>query len=133
MRRIFELLVVFALGFVVAQVGFDRAGADEAASRPGYMIVMGKNYAPEDLQPYGRALPTIYEKYQGGYVALTTSVEVLEGEYPYQSIILSKWPSIQNARDFWASPEYAEAIKLREGIGEFDVITFEGLPETPPQ
>ena len=133
MRRAFELVVVFAMGFFAAQIGFDHADADEAASRPGYMIVMGKGYTPEQLQPYGRALPPIYERYQGGYVALTTSVEVLEGDYPYQSIILSKWPNIQNARDFWASPEYAEARKLRDGIGEFDVITFEGLPENPPQ
>ena len=128
MRRILELLVVFGMGFYAAQFGFEHADAEEAESKPGYMIVMGQNYEPEELQPYGRALPPIYEKYQGRYIALTSSVEVLEGEYSYQSIIISKWPSVQNARDFWASPEYAEARKLRDGIGEFDVITFEGLP-----
>ena len=105
--------------------------ADTAA--PGYMIVMGRDYAREDLAPYFAALPPIYEKYGGRYLALTAKVEELEGSYPYQSIIMSQWASVADAQAFWTSPEYAEARKLREGIGAFDVIAFEGLAPAPAE
>jgi uncharacterized protein (DUF1330 family) len=37
---------------------------------------------------------------------------------------------MQAALDFWNSPEYREAVKLREGTGTFRVTLLETLP--PP-
>ena len=127
MRVFIALCSAFVVGFVVGQTSPDTANAETEAAKPGYMVVMGKNYNREDLMPYSQSLPPIYAKYQGAYVAFAAKVETFEGAYPYQSMIISKWPSIENARQFWNSPEYAEARKLREGVGEFDVIAFEGL------
>lgn len=92
-----------------------------------YMLVMGKNYNPPDLGPYAQALPPIYAKYGGEYVAFSTNVDIAEGQYDYQSLIISGWPDAASARKFWDSPEYREAIKLREGIGEFDVVIVPSL------
>ena len=133
MRRILEIGMAFGLGLFLARTDLETVQAQEMPEGPGYMIVMGKGYEFEKMRPYFESLPPIYEKYEGSYMALTSSIDVLEGAYPYQSIIVSKWPKLQNAQDFWASPEYAEAIKLREGIGEFDVIAFQGLPAGAPE
>lgn len=92
-----------------------------------YMIVQGKNYNPADLGPYAASLPPIYAKYGGRYVAFTTDIDVAEGENDAQAVIVSAWPSSNAARAFWDSPEYAEAIKLRDGIGEFEVIIIDAL------
>lgn len=92
-----------------------------------YMLVMGKDYQAKDLGVYAATLPPIYEKYGGEYVAFTTDMTVFEGAYGYQSLIVSGWPSVQAAQDFWSSPEYREAIKLREGIGTFDVVVIPSL------
>ena len=129
MRIVLVVCVAFVIGFVFGRTTPDMALAEEDKVRPGYMVVMGKNYNREDLMPYAQSLPPVYEKYQGAYIAFTAQYEQFEGEYPYQSIIVSKWPNIDKARQFWNSPEYAESRKLREGIGEFDVIAFEGIPE----
>ena len=102
------------------------------ADAPGaYMIVQGKNYAPQDLGPYAASLPPIYAKYGGRYVAFSTDYDIVEGTSDYQATIISAWPSAEAAREFWTSPEYREAIKLRDGIGEFDVIIVPALPKTP--
>lgn len=93
-----------------------------------YMIVQGKGYAPGSLGPYAAALPPIYAKYGGRYVAFETDIDVAEGDSDYSAVIVSAWPSKIAARAFWDSPEYAEAIKLREGIGEFDVVIIGALP-----
>ena len=129
MRVALIVCATFLLGFAAGQKKSEEAFADEKAQAPGYMVVMGKNYNRDDLMPYAQSLPPIYEKYNGQYIAFTAKYEQFEGEYPYQSIIVSKWPSVDDARAFWDSPEYAEARKLREGIGEFDVIAFDGIPE----
>jgi len=103
--------------------------AKPAADMPGaYMIVSGKNYEAKDLGPYAATLPPIYEKYGGRYVALSTDYAVMEGNPDAKAIIISAWPDAEAAKAFWTSPEYAEAIKLREGIGEFKVVILPALP-----
>lgn len=103
--------------------------ADVKADVPGaYMIVQGKGYAAKDLGPYAASLPPIYAKYGGHYVAFSTDYAIVEGQSDYQATIISAWSSAEAAQEFWDSPEYIEAKKLREGIGEFDVIIVPALP-----
>ena len=97
-----------------------------------YMLVMGKDYNPADLGAYAKTLPPIYAKYGGEYVAFSTDIDIAEGRYDYQSLIISGWPSAKDARAFWDSPEYREAIKLRDGIGTFDVVIVPSLAAPRP-
>ena len=92
-----------------------------------YMLVQGKNYEPGSLAAYAAALPPIYAKYGGRYIALSTDFDIAEGDNDSQAIIITAWPDADAARAFWDSPEYREAIKLREGIGEFDVVIIPAL------
>ncbi|MGB6229133.1 MAG: DUF1330 domain-containing protein [Litorimonas sp.] len=103
--------------------------ADAPAPIGAYLIVQGKGYDPADIGPYAASLPPIYETYGGRYVAFDTTIDVAEGDSDYQVLIMSAWPSEAAARAFWDSPEYAEAIKLREGIGTFDVVIVGALPD----
>ena len=99
------------------------------ADKPGaYMVVMGKDYVPADLAPYQATLPPIYEKYGGRYVALSTEPDFAEGRNDYQAVVISAWPDAAAARRFWDSPEYRESVKLREGLGTFDVVIVPALP-----
>lgn len=101
----------------------------QMADTPGaYMIVAGKNYEAKDLAPYAASLPPIYAKYGGKYVAFSTDYAVMEGSPEAQAVIISAWPNAAAAKSFWLSPEYREAIKLRDDIGEFDVIILPALP-----
>jgi len=94
-----------------------------------YIIVNGKNYDVNDLAPYAARLPPIYEKYGGEYVAFAPNYDVVEGSSESQAIIISAWPSVEAAKNFWNSAEYTEARKLREGIGEFDVVIVPAISQ----
>jgi len=97
---------------------------------PGaYMIVSGKNYDAKDLAAYGASLPPIYKKYGGEYVAFSPNYVTLEGTPDAKAIIISAWPDVKAAETFWKSPEYEEARKLREGIGEFEVVILPAIPK----
>lgn len=119
------------LGCGVLLQGLPSARADgeaATAAKPALLVVMGRNYDRDALREYARALPPIYAQYGGEYLAVTRGFEVLEGEYPYESIVVSRWPSLAAARAFWHSPQYTQAKQIRAGNGEFDVIAFEALP-----
>lgn len=130
-----SLYLMFALGLAACSaqsapptLPIATADAPKAIAPGAYMIVQGKGYMAKDLGPYAASLPPIYAKFGGRYVAFSTDYNVVEGQSDYQATIISAWPSAETAQAFWDSPEYAEAKKLREGVGEFDVIIVPALP-----
>lgn len=101
-----------------------------SSDRPAYLLVQGHVTDREGFKAYNAALPPIYRKYGGEYLALVPAplVEVAEGPAENRSIVLARFPSRAAARAFWDSPEYTEARKLREGKGSFFVTILDGLP-----
>jgi uncharacterized protein (DUF1330 family) len=103
----------------------------QPGTRPGYLVVQGVVTDREGFKAYSAALPPIYAKYGGQYLAMVPAplVEVAEGDPENRSVVVARFPSKEAARAFWNSPEYAEAKKLRAGKGTFYVMVLEGLPE----
>jgi uncharacterized protein (DUF1330 family) len=101
-----------------------------AADRPAFLLVQGQVMDREGFKAYSAALPPIYRRYGGEYLAVVPAplVEVAEGNAENRSIVLARFPSRAAARAFWDSPEYAAAKKLREGKGTFFVTILDGLP-----
>ncbi len=118
-----------ALG-VVASGAHAQPAATEAA-RPGFLLVMGTVTDREALARYAVTLPAIYAQYGGRPIAngrVGARVRVLEGQFSQQSIVLSKFASIDGPNTFWWSPEYRRSAGLREGAGAFTVLKLKGMP-----
>lgn len=99
---------------------------------PAYLLVQGKVTDIEGFRLYNAALPPIYEKYGGRYLAVmpASRVEVAEGEPRLESVVIARFPSKEAAWGFWRSAEYEAAKTLREGKGSFYVTILEGWPGT---
>jgi uncharacterized protein (DUF1330 family) len=128
-----------ALGLVLG--GGQLLASSEAASSAGqapeppadgaYMIVMGTVHdRPAFFSGYMPGLPDLYARHGGRYMAVTGEVETLEGETGFQSIVLSRWPDMQSARDFWDDPDYRALADARiDGEwGDFNVVLIPALP-----
>lgn len=92
-----------------------------------YMIVIAK-ISDRDafINGYGRVAGALIEKFGGRYVLRGPGAELLEGDFgDGGSLVISEWPDKGAAREFWNSPEYAEAKKLREGIANCQVLLIE--------
>jgi len=100
------------------------------SDRPAYLLVQGTVTDREGFQAYSAALPPIYHKYGGAYLALVPApqIEVLEGNPEIRSVVIAKFPSKAAALAFWHSPEYTAAKALRAGKGTFYVTLLDGLP-----
>ena len=71
-------------------------------------------------------LPTI-TAYDGRFVARGGRTEVLEGAWTPRRVVIVEFPSLERAKAWWASPEYAEAKALRQATSEGTLIVIEGV------
>ena len=54
-------------------------------------------------------------------------VDVLEGDWAPNRLVLLKFPSVEQARKFYDSTEYGAARKAREGIAVMRMVLVEGV------
>ena len=110
-----------------------QAQADEAGTPDtgAYMIVLGTVYdRPAFMSRYASQLAGLYERHGGSYVAVTGDVTTLEGETPFESVVMSRWPDIESAQAFWNDPDYRALADLRieNEWGDFNVVVIPALP-----
>lgn len=98
--------------------------APEPAGQPAncLMIVTGTVTDRVAFRQYAAALPPLYERFGGSYLAIARNPEVLEGQIAYESLVVSQWPTCDAARAFWNSPEYRALAQMRQSWASFDVI-----------
>jgi len=55
------------------------------------------------------------------------AVQVLEGDWSPQRVVLLKFPTAEAARRFYDSPEYAAAKQARQGAAVMRMVLIEGV------
>ena len=66
-------------------------------------------------------------QYGGRYLVRGGAAEVAEGGAPPKTIIVVEFPSMERLREWYASPEYAEALKHRRTAIDRRLIFVEGV------
>ena len=75
---------------------------------------------------YPGAAAALLDQYGGRYLMRGPGAELLEGNFGNgASVVISEWPDKEAAHRFWNSPEYQETKKLREHLGECQVLLIE--------
>jgi uncharacterized protein (DUF1330 family) len=95
---------------------------------PAYVIVNITVRDPARYEEYKRlATPTV-TAYGGRYVARGGQVEVREGGWMPTRLVILEFPTVERARAWWDSPEYAPAKAVRQSCAETQLVITEGLP-----
>jgi uncharacterized protein (DUF1330 family) len=55
------------------------------------------------------------------------AIEVVEGDWQPERLVVLKFPSMAQARRFEASPEYASARAARQGAADMRMVLVEGV------
>lgn len=90
-----------------------------------FMFIQADVTDVEQFMEYARRAPALIEKFGGRYRCMRGAVDQLEGKPDNRKIVVSEWPSMEAAHEFWDSPEYAELKDLRAGAAEIDVYLCE--------
>jgi uncharacterized protein (DUF1330 family) len=100
----------------------------------GYSVGFARNIVSEKMRPYASALPPIYAKFGGQYLAMAgpaTGAEHLHGNWGPRSIMLGEFATLEAVEAFWWSPEYRAAAQLRTGAVTVDVCRLRGQAALP--
>lgn len=92
----------------------------------GYWIVTANISDPEGFTPYRETAGPVIASFGGRAIVRGDVTELVEGESHGRPFIV-EFPSLDAARDCYASPEYQAAIELRRDAARFDLILAEGL------
>lgn len=97
-----------------------------SSSSKGYWIVLSKINNPAGFGPYqAAAMPTI-ASFGGRAIARGDVLEVVEGNIPDRPYLI-EFPSYAAAKDCFHSAKYQEAIVLRSGVAQFNIVIVEGV------
>jgi uncharacterized protein (DUF1330 family) len=79
------------------------------------------------MEAYRTLAAQTIAQYGGRYLARGGAAEVVEGGPPAKTIIIVEFPSMARAREWYASVEYAEALKFRQTALERRLMFVEGV------
>jgi uncharacterized protein (DUF1330 family) len=97
---------------------------------PAYVISEVEVRDPSAIEAYRTLAAKTIAQYDGRYLARGGAAEVVEGGPPPKTIIVVEFPTMARLREWYASPEYAEALKRRRIALERHLMFVEGVP--PP-
>ena len=93
---------------------------------PAYLIARVNITDPARYQEYVKRTPAAIAKYGGRFIVRGGAVTALEGPPEHDRVVVIEFPSVDRAREFWASPEYAEAKSKRLGAATGQFLLVDG-------
>ena len=94
---------------------------------PAYIVVETDVHDPHQYERYKQASPAAVAAGGGRFIARGGELAVLEGDWRPKRLVLLEFPDLEAAKRFYASPEYQEAKRLREGAAGFNMVAVEGV------
>jgi uncharacterized protein (DUF1330 family) len=92
-----------------------------------YIIVDVVITDPEGFAPYRDMAPATVAAYDGKYLARGGALTPLEGDWDPKRITVIEFPSVERARAWWDSTDYAEAKAIRQRTTETKMLIVEGV------
>jgi uncharacterized protein (DUF1330 family) len=93
-----------------------------------YVVVEITVKDAETYERYKLLAPPTIGLYGGRYLARGGLTEALEGAWKPTRLVILEFPSVERARAWWSSPEYAPAKAMRQASADTDMVLLEGLP-----
>ena len=81
---------------------------------------------PTLYDDYRKMVPATIAKYGGRFLARGGAFEVKEGDWKPARLVVLEFPSMEQARKWYHSPEYAPALALRLKAASAKLVLVEG-------
>ncbi len=81
---------------------------------------------PEIYPDYMAIAQKAVAQYGGRYLARGGQTDTLEGDWLPKRLVILEFPTIEQAKTWWNSPEYAPAKRLRHTAASSKMIVIEG-------
>ena len=128
-RVVVTAAVALVVGFLMGQASTRRANAQAPGPKPAFMVVSSRPISPDKMGPYRQAAIPLATRAGMQMVASgNPALHVLEGKWTLPgSLSIEQYRSMDDLLEFWNSPGYQDAKKLRAGLVEMNfIVAIEG-------
>jgi len=94
---------------------------------PAYVIVDIEVTDPEGYREYVKLAPDAVKLYGGRYIARGGRNETLEGDWHAKRLVILEFETVEIAKQWLDSPEYAPARALRHKYAKTNMVVVEGM------
>jgi uncharacterized protein (DUF1330 family) len=94
---------------------------------PAYIVVNVHVHDPVAYEPYKKMAFAAATKFGGRYIVRGGAIDVREGDYQPERFVIVEFPSIEQARAFYESPEYAPALAIRNAAATSSLFIVDGV------
>lgn len=95
---------------------------------PAYIIV---DVTVEDTvayEEYKKLTPSSIAAFGGKFIVRGGATEILEGDWQPGRVVVLEFPSLEKAKEWWASAAYAPAKLIRQRSAVTNMILVDGFP-----
>ncbi len=92
-----------------------------------YIIVDVEINNHEDYEEYKKLTPDSVIAYDGSFIVRGGVTEVLEGDWKPGRIVVLEFPTVERAKQWWSSNDYAIAKSIRQQTAKTRMIVVEGV------
>ncbi|MEH2590588.1 DUF1330 domain-containing protein [Bradyrhizobium sp. AZCC 1721] len=94
---------------------------------PAYVISEVEMRDAEGFEAYRIIAAKTIAQYGGRYLVRGGAATLIEGSPPPKVIIVVEFPTMERLREWYASPEYAEALRVRQTALDRRLVFVEGV------
>lgn len=94
---------------------------------PAYVIVDVQVHDPEGYAEYRQLSGASVEQYGGQFLVRGGAVEVVEGDWQPGRFVVIQFPSMEQAKTWYNSPEYTTARAIRQRYSTGKLMFVEGV------
>ncbi|WP_203257929.1 DUF1330 domain-containing protein [Hyunsoonleella ulvae] len=122
-RTFFHFLFVILVTSTIMM----SASCTSNTSKPVYCLFENVKITDSvKFNTYKKSVSTIVEKFGGKYI-VAGKPKTLEGQWEPQSLVIIKFPSLEQANKWYDCEDYKKLKALRHTSGEFNAVIMEGL------
>ncbi len=92
-----------------------------------YVVVEVEVRDTDRYEDYKRMVPPTLAPYGGRFIVRGGAAEALEGGWSPKRVVIVEFPSVERAKAWWNSEEYAEAKALRQATADTRMIVVAGI------
>ncbi len=94
---------------------------------PAYLVAHIEVHDAVGFDEYRSQVAPIIDAFDGRYILRGGKTETLEGAQQQRRLVIVEFPSMEAARRFYHSPDYAPVLQRRLDSAASDVVLVEGV------
>jgi len=94
---------------------------------PAYVIADIEVHDPETYKEYAALVQAALDPFEGRFLVRGGPSEALEGDWHPQRIVVLEFPTVEQARGWYESPDYVKAMEIRHRASTGSIILAHGL------